>query len=58
MYGEKFIRFEPIGQPWLKKAAKRWARARLLADTAPRTMSARSSASGISASGWRSTRPS
>lgn len=37
--GEEFIRFERIGQPWLKEAAKRWARARLLADTAPRTMS-------------------
>ena len=28
--GEEFIRFERIGQPWLKEAAKRWARARLL----------------------------
>ena len=37
--GEEFIRFERIGQPWLKEAAKRWARARLLADTAARTMS-------------------
>jgi len=37
--GEVFICFERIGQPWLKEAAKRWARARLLADTAPRTMS-------------------
>ena len=37
--GEEFIRFERIGQPWLKEAAKRWARARLLADTAPRKMS-------------------
>ncbi len=37
--GEEFIHFERIGQPWLKEAAKRWARARLLADTAPRTMS-------------------
>jgi integrase/ferredoxin len=37
--GEEFIHFERIGQRWLKEAAKRWARARLLADTAPRTMS-------------------
>jgi integrase len=36
--GEEFIHFKRIGQPWLKGAAKRWARARLLADTAPRTM--------------------
>jgi hypothetical protein len=38
--GEEFIHFERIGLPWLKEAAKRWARARLLSDTAPRTMSA------------------
>jgi integrase len=38
--GEEFIRFERIAQPWLKEAAKRWARMRLLADTSPRTMSA------------------
>ena len=38
--GEEFIRFERIAQPWLKEAAKRWARVRLLADTSPRTMSA------------------
>jgi integrase len=37
--GEVFIHFERLGQPWLKEAAKRWARARLLGDTAPRTMS-------------------
>ena len=37
--GEEFIRFERIAQPWLKEAAKRWARTRLLADTSPRTMS-------------------
>jgi integrase len=37
--GEEFIHFGRIGQPWLKEAAKRWARARLLADTSPRTMS-------------------
>jgi integrase len=37
--GEEFIHFERISQPWLKEAAKRWARARLLSDTAPRTMS-------------------
>ena len=50
--GEEFIHFERIGQPWLKEAAKRWARARLLADTAPRTMSSYLSDRGISASGW------
>jgi integrase len=38
--GEETLRFERICQPWLKEAAKRWARARLLSDTAPRTMSA------------------
>ncbi len=38
--GEESLRFERICQPWLKEAAKRWVRARLLSDTAPRTMSA------------------
>jgi site-specific recombinase XerD len=38
--GEETLRFERIGQRWLKEAAKRWVRARLLSDTAPRTMSA------------------
>jgi integrase len=38
--GEETLRFERIVQPWLKETAKRWARARLLGDTAPRTMSA------------------
>ena len=38
--GEETLRFERIVQPWLKEAAKRWARTRLLSDTAPRTMSA------------------
>ena len=37
--GEEFIRFDRITQPWLKEAAKRWARMRLLSDTSPRTMS-------------------
>src|ERR1700694_4720803 len=37
--GEEFIHFERIGQPRLKEASKRWARARLLSDTSPRTMS-------------------
>ncbi len=37
--GEEFIHFERISQLWLKEAAKRWARARLLSDTAPRTIS-------------------
>lgn len=37
--GEEFIHFGRIGQPWLKEAAKRWTRARLLADATPRTMS-------------------
>ena len=38
--GEVLLHFERIAQPWLKEAAKRWARARLLADTSARTMSA------------------
>ena len=38
--GEETLRFERICQPWLKEAAKRWARGQLLTDTAPRTMSA------------------
>jgi integrase len=37
--GEVIIRFDGLVQPWLQEAAKRWARARLLTDTAPRTMS-------------------
>jgi site-specific recombinase XerD len=38
--GEETLRFDRIVQPWLKEAAKRWTRARLLSDTAPRTISA------------------
>jgi integrase/ferredoxin len=38
--GEETLRFDRICQPWLKEAAKRWARARLLSDTTPRTISA------------------
>jgi integrase/ferredoxin len=38
--GDETMRFERIAQRWLKEAAKRWVRARLLGDTAPRTMSA------------------
>jgi site-specific recombinase XerD/ferredoxin len=38
--GDETLRFERISQPWLKEAAKRWTRARLLSDTAPRTISA------------------
>ncbi len=38
--GEARINFEGLRQPWLKEAAKRWARARLLGDTTPQTMSA------------------
>lgn len=37
--GEVIVRFDGLMQPWLKEAAKRWARARLLTDTTPRTMS-------------------
>lgn len=37
--GQAYLHFEHLQQPWLKEAAKRWARARLLADTTPRTMS-------------------
>jgi integrase/ferredoxin len=38
--GEVLLHFERIAQPWLREAAKRWARARLLADTSARTISA------------------
>jgi site-specific recombinase XerD len=37
--GEVIVHFEHLRQPWLKDAAKRWARTRLLGATAPRTMS-------------------
>ncbi len=37
--GEVLLHFERLRQPWLKEAAKRWARARLLGDTTPQTMS-------------------
>jgi integrase len=37
--GEVIVRFDGLVQSWLKETAKRWARARLLADTMPRTMS-------------------
>ncbi len=36
--GETILHFEGLVQPWLKEAAKRWARARLLASTAPQSM--------------------
>ena len=36
--GEVLIHFGGVRQPWLKEAAKRWARARLLGDTTPQTM--------------------
>ena len=56
--GEEFLRFERISQPWLKEAAKRWARARLLSGHgAADDERATSSACGISATGWPSTRP-
>lgn len=37
--GEVLVRFDGLLQPWVKEAAKRWARVRLLGDTTPRTMS-------------------
>lgn len=37
--GEVLVRFDGLRQSWLKEAAKRWARVRLLGDTTPRTMS-------------------
>jgi site-specific recombinase XerD len=37
--GEVLVRFDGLEQPWVKEAAKRWARVRLLGDTTPRTMS-------------------
>ncbi|MCA1677556.1 MAG: site-specific integrase [Actinobacteria bacterium] len=36
--GEPILHFEGLLQPWLREAAKRWARARLLASIAPRTV--------------------
>lgn len=36
--GEVLVRFDGLEQPWLKEAAKRWARVRLLGDTTPSTM--------------------
>lgn len=35
---EVIVRFDGLTQPWLKEAAKRWTRARLLAASAPSTM--------------------
>jgi integrase len=35
---EVVLRFGGLEQPWLKEAAKRWARARLLASLSPRSM--------------------
>lgn len=37
--GEVLIHFDRLEQSWLKEAARRWARARLLGDTTPRTIS-------------------
>jgi site-specific recombinase XerD len=35
---EAVVRFERLMQPWIKEAAKRWVRARLLASIAPQSM--------------------
>jgi len=35
---ETILRFEGLEPPWIKEAARRWARARLLAATAPQSM--------------------
>jgi len=35
---EVVLRFDGLAQPWLKEAAKRWARARLLASLSPRSL--------------------
>jgi integrase len=37
--GEVMLHFEGLEQPWLREAERRWARARLLGDTTPRTIS-------------------
>jgi integrase len=37
--GGGILHFEGLVQPWLREAAKRWARARLLRSTTPQTMS-------------------
>jgi integrase len=37
--GRVILHFEGLVQPWLKEAAKRWARARLLGSMAPKSMS-------------------
>jgi hypothetical protein len=37
--GRAILHFEGLVQPWLREAAKRWARARLLAAMAPSTIS-------------------
>jgi site-specific recombinase XerD len=36
--GETILRFDGLAPPWLKEAARRWARARLVASTAPQSM--------------------
>ncbi len=36
--GQAVLHFENLQQPWLKEAAKRWARRRLLAGTAPQSL--------------------
>ena len=35
---EVVLRFDGIASPWLKEAAKRWARVRLLASLSPRSL--------------------
>ncbi|MCA1698128.1 MAG: phage integrase N-terminal SAM-like domain-containing protein, partial [Actinobacteria bacterium] len=37
--GGAILHFEGLAQPWLREAAKRWTRARLLASISPRSMS-------------------
>jgi site-specific recombinase XerD len=36
--GEAILRFDGLAQPWLREAAMRWARARLLSGTKPQSM--------------------
>ena len=35
---ETILRFDGLEPPWIKEAARRWARARLLASTSPQSM--------------------
>ena len=54
---EVILRFDGLLQPWIKEAAKRWARNRMLAASSPSTMRSYLRDVRCSAAGWPRRRP-